>query len=652
MRVRSALVAAVVFGAAPILLAAPAYAVSPDIVVSQVFGGGGNAGAPFTNDYIELFNRGTRPVDVSGWSAQYASASGTSWSVTPLTGTIPAGAYFLVRQSSGGSSGSSIPDPNATGTTAMSASAGKVAISASTTPFTGSTPSGTQVRDFVGYGTANSFEGTGPAPGASSTSAIFRVDAGCSDADDNSTDFVSGSPTPRHLSSPGMACHDVVISQVYGGGGNAGAPYAKDYVELFNRSDTDVDVSGWSVQYAAPTGSAWSSTLLAGSIPAGGYFLVEEASGGSVGTSLPASDSVGNINIGSSGGKIALVSNGWGLSGSGPFGTGVRDFLGYGGANAFEGTGPAAPPSNATASHRAAAGCTDTDQNATDFNLNGPVPRNSDSATRTCGAVTSDRTVSDFDGNGTTDIAVFRPSNSTWYVNGGTVVAWGTNGDLPAPDDYDGDGVTEVAVYRPSNGTWYVRGRSPDALAWGTNGDIPVPGDYDGDGTADLAVYRPSTGTWYVRGQSPDAQAWGTNGDIPVPADYDGDGATDMAVFRPSTGTWFVRRRSPDAVAYGTSGDIPVPADYDGDGATDLAVFRPSNGTWYVRGQSPYAVAYGTNGDIPVPGDYDADGTTDLAVFRLSSATWFVRNGAATNWGTTGDRPTPLPEAVRRAFFT
>ncbi len=253
------------------------------------------------------------------------------------------------------------------------------------------------------------------------------------------------------------------------------------------------------------------------------------------------------------------------------------------------------------------------------------------------------RSVADFDGDGTTDVSVFRPSTGTWYVSGGATIAWGTTGDVAVPGDYDGNGTSDVGVFRPSTATWYVSGGA--TTAWGTTGDMPVPGDYDGNGTADVAVFRPSTGTWYVSGGA--TAAFGTSGDVPVPGDYDGNGTTDRAVFRPSTGTWYVSGGV--TTAWGTTGDVPVPGDYDGNGTTDIAVFRPSTGTWYVSGGA--TMAWGASGDVPVPGDYDGNGTTDIAVFRPSTGTWYVSGGATTSWGASGDHPLPLGPAVRVTYF-
>ena len=180
-----------------------------------------------------------------------------------------------------------------------------------------------------------------------------------------------------------------------------------------------------------------------------------------------------------------------------------------------------------------------------------------------------------------------------------------------APGDFTGDGASDVAVFRPSNGSWYVMGSVSGAgLSYqlGTSGDVPVPGDYDGDGKIDAAVFRPSDGVWYLAYSSSGTAAfqWGNGNDIPVPGDYDGDAKTDIAVFRPSDGTWYLWYSSSQTSAgyqWGNGSDIPVPGDYDGDGKTDIAVFRPSDGTWYVLRSGTWtgmSIQWGNSADIPV----------------------------------------------------
>ena len=123
--------------AAFFVLASPASAVSPDIVISQVYGGGGNAGATYTNDFIELYNRGTAAVDVSGWSVQYASSAGTTWSVTALLGHHRRPARTTsCRRPPARAATTPLPTPDATGSIAMSATSGKVALVTSATALT------------------------------------------------------------------------------------------------------------------------------------------------------------------------------------------------------------------------------------------------------------------------------------------------------------------------------------------------------------------------------------------------------------------------------------------------------------------------------------------------------------------------------------
>jgi predicted extracellular nuclease len=202
----AALVTAAALAATGLALSAPAAnAVSPDIVISEVYGGGGNSGATLKNDFIELYNRGTATVDVSTWSVQYASSSGSSWQRTDLVGQIPPGSYYLVREAQGSGGTTELPPPDATGSIAMSASSGKVALVTDQTAL----PCGTDcdgaanVRDFVGYGSANDYEdnevaGTTAAPGLFNTTSAQRAGNGTVDTDDNGADFSAGEPMPQN----------------------------------------------------------------------------------------------------------------------------------------------------------------------------------------------------------------------------------------------------------------------------------------------------------------------------------------------------------------------------------------------------------------------------------------------------------------------
>jgi endonuclease G, mitochondrial len=178
----------------------PAPPVVDHLVISQVYGGGGNTGATYKNDYIEIYNPtvGTT-FDVAGWTLQYASATGSSWTnMTPLGGLIGPGEYFLV-QLAGGTNGSTLPTPNLDGDINMSATTGKIALVKNGDPLSGSCPtSDPDVVDFVGYGTtANCREGSTNAPAPGNSVALFRKNGGFTDTNSNSADFVTGTPNPR-----------------------------------------------------------------------------------------------------------------------------------------------------------------------------------------------------------------------------------------------------------------------------------------------------------------------------------------------------------------------------------------------------------------------------------------------------------------------
>lgn len=273
------------------------------------------------------------------------------------------------------------------------------------------------------------------------------------------------------------------------------------------------------------------------------------------------------------------------------------------------------------------------------------------------------RTAFDFDGDGRSDISVFRPSDRVWYLlrsqAGFTATQWGLSTDVITPADYDGDLKTDIAVWRPSEGDYYVLNSFDSTLRvehFGMAGDIPLPNDWDADSKADLTVYREGSQSYFYYLPSmgnPSGNVsflpWGTSADKPVLGDYDGDGRTDAAVFRPSNSGWYIRRSTDGTLLgdiFGLPNDRLVPADYDGDGKTDLAVYR--DGIWYLRRSSEGFLAfhYGLAGDTPVPADYDGDGRADAAVFR--NGVWYRLRSTdgddVISFGLPNDKPVPAAQ--------
>lgn len=270
----------------------------------------------------------------------------------------------------------------------------------------------------------------------------------------------------------------------------------------------------------------------------------------------------------------------------------------------------------------------------------------------------------DFDGDGKTDVSVYRPSDSVWYVNESTsgffAVKFGLPTDTPIPGDYDGDGKADTAVYRPTNtpgdADLYIlnsNGFTFTAFSWGSVGDVPVFADYDGDAKTDYAVFRPSDNTWYVfksNGSGVIFQNWGIAGDIPVAGDFDGDAKADFTVYRGS-GQWHTTKSSGGVASdtFGLAGDGIVPADFDGDNKDDLAVYR--GGTWHYKRSIDgvvVSIPFGLGSDIPVPGDYDGDGKDDQAVYRPSEGNWYLNQSTAgfgaTHFGAAGGSDKPIPK--------
>ena len=574
--------------ASPEVTATPNTPNNLGVVFSEVYGGGGNSGATYKNDFMELFNRGTQTVDLTGWSVQYSSATGTFTNVTNLSGTIAPGHYFLVQESAGAGGTTNLPTPDVIGAIAMGATAGKVAVTGQTAQLT-STCTGSVIADLVGYGATANCSETSPTAAPANATAVLRANAGCTDTNNNSADFTVGPPNPRNsatavnvcgasntppvinapsnpittvnqdaapftvqltgtddnnvfnwsatpgtgvssvivsngqgtgtvtytvsliaayngiatftatlsdnvntavnqtvniqvnsasgnnapviaapanpitsvaqdaapftvqlngtddggiynwsatpgngissvnvtggqgtstvtytvslnaafngtasftaslsdnvnpaatqivninVTAAGGAPNHLVISQFYGGGGNSGATFQNDYVEIFNPTASPVNISGWTLQYAAATSTSSPANIapLGGIVGPGQYYLVQLASGGVAGPPpLPyPPDATGGINMSATSGKIALVSNGNPLSGtcgSALADPDLVDYVGYGSANCSEGSQNAPTGSNTLALFRKNGGSTDTNNNQNDFVTGTPAPR-------------------------------------------------------------------------------------------------------------------------------------------------------------------------------------------------------------------------------------------------------------------------------------
>ncbi|MFO0907024.1 MAG: Ig-like domain-containing protein [Isosphaeraceae bacterium] len=316
--------------------------------------------------------------------------------------------------------------------------------------------------------------------------------------------------------------------------------------------------------------------------------------------------------------------------------------------------------------------------------------------------VTIVTTAGDYTNVGKTTPTVFRRSasgNAQWFTNGappsggwtvsgspqtGTKTFGSSSLDIPFQGDFDGDGVTDTATYRPSTQTWTLARSALGTVSFTITGasvtDIPVSGDFDGDGLTDVGQFNTTSGVWTIAESlngttTIPAIAGYKAGDVPVPGNYDNTGKAEPAFYRQSEGKFYIQAPSPKGTytvsvftgAGPNSKDIPVPGDYNNSFAvvlgvpvpnrsTEPAVFNPTTGAWAIVGPNGVYTVTPTNfkaGDIPAPGDYTGSGSLQPAYYRPSTSTFYLTSGVSLGGiGLTGDIPTNSPLIYRNLVAT
>lgn len=300
MNARTIVAAAAVFAAGSSALA--------QVKISQVYGGGGNTGAPYNRDFVELVNTGGAPVNITGWSIQYASATGTTWTNRALPAvSIPAGGYYLIQMTLTGTNGAALPTPDFTVATsvAMSATDGKVALMRAATTLTGACVIGNaNLEDFVGFGGANCFEGAGPTPEPSNTTAVLRALDGCFDTDQNNGNFSVGAPAPRNSASAALVCSgthtDLAVSMT---GGVCPATVGGSVAYTTTVNNYGSNASNATVEFTVPSNLTFVSSVPSGSL-AGNVLTVNLGSVGAGGSAVLSVD----LTASSQGGGAPLAS--------------------------------------------------------------------------------------------------------------------------------------------------------------------------------------------------------------------------------------------------------------------------------------------------------------------------------------------------------
>jgi hypothetical protein len=296
------------------------------IVVAELFAAGGNSGAPYANDYVELLNRGSGAVSIGGWTLQYASASGTTWQTTALTGSIPAGGHYLVQLASGGTNGAALPTPDASGTSNLAVTGGKVAVVRNATALScgaspGSCSAIADVEDLVGYGGASDYEGSGAMSAPSATTALARAGGGCTDADDNAADFATQTPSPQNSSSAAASC-----STSSGGNGSQSGSVNLDLQPVLSVS-LDHDTLSFGSALPGTTPAPLPEQVTVTSTDTSGYTLTVQRSSFSphdlpLGIGVGAS-SLAPVPVAPAGGLLLATANGPSGAGGDAWGTNV-----------------------------------------------------------------------------------------------------------------------------------------------------------------------------------------------------------------------------------------------------------------------------------------------------------------------------------------
>jgi hypothetical protein len=237
----------------------------------------------------------------------------------------------------------------------------------------------------------------------------------------------------------------------------------------------------------------------------------------------------------------------------------------------------------------------------------------------------------DYNGDGTDDIGIFRPSAGLWSVRDITRLNFGASSDQPGPGDYDGDRTAEIAVFRSSTSLWSISGVT--RAYFGGADDRAVPADYNGDGTCDIGIFRENGGMWSIRSFT--RFYFGATGDWPIPDDYTNDGTAEVGLYRVSSGQWMIQDLT--RFYFGNTTDWPVPGNYLGASEKIFAVYRGCSGQWALKDLT--RIYFGNCFDYPRPGDFNGDGEDDFGIFRDSAGMWSVRDITRVYFGSTNDIP-------------